>query len=67
MFVDLIFLLFKDSLAITLMLQPNDNSNNNNDKLDNDSNINLYAVDNMTCYLWYASFLLTNLLKHEVV
>lgn len=50
MFVDLIFLFFKDSLAITLMLQPNDN-NNNNDKLDNDSNVNLYAVDNMTCYL----------------
>lgn len=62
MFVDLIFQLFKDSLAITLMLQPN-----NNDKLDNDSSINLYSVDNVTCYLWYASFLLTNLLEHEVV
>lgn len=46
MFVDLIFQLFKDSLAITLMLQPN-----NNDKLDNDSSINLYSVDNVTCYL----------------
>lgn len=66
MFVDLIFQLFKDSLAITLMLQPN-NNDNNNDKLDNDSSINLYSVDNVTCYLWYASFLLTNLLEHEVV